>query len=295
MNALRHLYTGKVRDLYEVSSDMLLMVASDRMSAYDVVINEPIPNKGRVLTGLTDYWIHEFAREVPTSLLSSDPLVIEDYVADFAQHPTWAGRAMLVRRAEMIPLECIVRGRLAGQAYEEYVRSGTVHGATIATGMRLSDPFAEPIFTPSTKADAGHDRNIDLAEAASIVGASTLERAQTLCLDLFSRAAARLESVGIVLADTKFELGFIDSELVFCDEVLTPDSSRLWPAESVRSGETPPSLDKQPFRDWLDTLHWDRTPPAPRVPPAVIAETEARYVSAYERVSGRLLRDWYGA
>jgi len=292
---LRHLYTGKVRDLYEVSDELLLMVASDRLSAFDVVMDEPIPNKGRVLTGLTDFWLRAFASEVPASLVSSDPAVIGKHVANFADEPSWAGRAMLVRRAEMLPLECIVRGRLAGQAFDEYVRSGTVHGAKFPAGLRLTDAFDEPIFTPSTKAAAGHDVNIDLAQAASIVGDSTLERAQALCLDLFARAATHLESVGIVLADTKFELGFIDGELVFCDEVVTPDSSRMWPADQVRSGETPPSFDKQPFRDWLNSRHWDRTPPPPTVPDEVIAETEARYVSAYERVSGRSLRDWYGA
>jgi len=292
---LRHLYTGKVRDLYEVSDELLLMVASDRLSAFDVVMDEPIPNKGRVLTGLTDFWLRSFASEVPASLVSSDPAVIERHVANFAEEPSWAGRAMLVRRARMLPLECIVRGRLAGQAFDEYVRSGTVHGAKVPAGLRLTDAFDEPMFTPSTKADAGHDVNIDLVQAASIVGASTLERAQVLCLDLFARAAKRLESVGIVLADTKFELGFIGDELVFCDEVVTPDSSRMWPADQVRSGETPPSFDKQPFRDWLDSRHWDRTPPPPTVPDEVVAETEARYVSAYERVSGRSLRDWYGA
>ncbi|HEY7930698.1 MAG TPA: phosphoribosylaminoimidazolesuccinocarboxamide synthase [Acidimicrobiales bacterium] len=292
---LRHVYSGKVRDLYEVDDEHLVMVASDRLSAYDVVMNEPIPDKGRVLTGLTDFWLGEFASSVASALISCDPEVIQARAAGFGDEPSWFGRAMLVRRAQMLPLECIVRGRLAGQAYEEYTARGTVHGTRVAPGLRLTDPFDAPMFTPSTKADEGHDRNIDLAEAAQIVGAATLEEAQATCLDLFARAAARLAEVGIVLADTKFELGFVDGALVVCDEVLTPDSSRMWPVDAVRSGETPPSFDKQPFRDWLDAQHWSRTPPPPPLSADVIEVTRARYVEAYERVTGRDLRDWYGA
>lgn len=294
-SSLRHLYSGKVRDLFEVDDELMLMVASDRLSAYDVVMTEPIPDKGRVLTALTDFWMHEFSHDIPSSLVSCEPAVIERSVTNFGDEPSWSGRAMLVRRAEMLPLECIVRGRLAGQAYEEYTAKGTVHGAKIPAGLRLTDPFESPMFTPSTKSDEGHDRNIDLAEAASIVGAEMLQRAQTLCLDLFTRAASRMASHGIVLADTKFELGLLDGELVLCDEVLTPDSSRMWPAESIRSGEVPPSFDKQPFRDWLDAQGWQRTPPPPRVPDEVVTITSARYVEAYERVTGRRLADWYGA
>lgn len=294
-SALRHLYSGKVRDLYDVDGELLLMVASDRLSAFDVVMNEPIPHKGRVLTALTDFWMNEFAAEVPSSLVSCDPAVIERSVPDFSDESSWAGRAMLVRRAEMLPLECIVRGRLAGQAYEEYVAKGTVHGARVAAGLRLTDPFDAPMFTPSTKSDEGHDRNIDLVEAASIVGRANLERAEALCLDLFARAATRMAARGIVLADTKFELGLLDGELVLCDEVVTPDSSRMWPADAIESGHVPPSFDKQPFRDWLDAQGWQRTPPPPAVPDDVVNVTSARYVDAYERVTGRFLVDWYGA
>jgi phosphoribosylaminoimidazole-succinocarboxamide synthase len=201
---------------------------------------------------------------------------------------------MLVRRAEMLNLECIVRGRLAGQAYDEYVAEGTVHHMPAPAGMRLTDPFPEPIFTPSTKAESGHDLNIDLAAAAEIVGAERLDEAKAMCLDLFSRAVEKLHRVGLVLADTKFELGFVDGRLSLCDEVLTPDSSRIWPANDVRPGETPPAFDKQPFRDWLSTQHWDRTPPPPPVPKEIIAETSTRYAAAYERVTGRSLHEWYG-
>lgn len=291
---LTHLYSGKVRDLYAVGEDHLLMVASDRMSAYDVVMHEPIPHKGRVLTGLTDFWTHEFS-DVPSALVSCDPAVIETFVPGFLAAREWHGRAMLARRAEMLSLECIVRGRLAGQAYDEYVTTGTVHRMAVPTGMDLTDPFEEPMFTPSTKAEQGHDVNIDLDEAADIVGAEMLARARDICLSLFARAAQRLRERGLILADTKFELGFVQGELVVCDEVLTPDSSRIWPAELVRRGEVPPSYDKQPFRDWLTSINWDRTPPPPTVPDEVVQVTAARYRSAYEKITGHPLSDWYGA
>ncbi len=292
--SLHHLYSGKVRDLYDVDEELMLMIASDRLSAFDVVMNEPIPNKGRVLTGLTDYWLHEFANDVPSALVSCDPRVIDRTVLGFFDRPELHGRTMLVRKAHMLPIECIVRGRLAGQAYDEYMSEGTVHHMPAPDGLRLTDPFPEPIFTPSTKAETGHDQNIDLASAAKIVGDVRLEEAQALCLDLFARAASKLEAVGLVLADTKFELGVVDNALVVCDEVLTPDSSRIWPADEVRPGEVPPAFDKQPFRDWLTAMKWDRTPPPPRVPEEIVHETSSRYVAAYERVTGHPLHEWYG-
>ncbi|HEV2426600.1 MAG TPA: phosphoribosylaminoimidazolesuccinocarboxamide synthase [Acidimicrobiales bacterium] len=293
--ALTHLYRGKVRDLYEVDDDALLLVASDRLSAFDVVMAEPIPDKGRVLTGLTDYWVDRASGAVPASLLSCDPAEIERVVPGFLVEREWHGRAMLARRAEMLNLECIVRARLAGQAFDEYAERGTVHGEPAPRGMRLTDPFERPRFTPSTKEEAGHDRNVSRAEAARLVGADVLEAAEALSLALFDIGAAAAAAAGLVLADTKFELGWVDGALVVCDEVMTPDSSRLWPADAVRSGETPPSFDKQPFRDWLAGLAWDRTPPPPRVPDDVVAVTAARYRECYERVTGASLDDWYGA
>ncbi len=292
---INHIYTGKVRDLYEVDEEHLLMVASDRLSAFDVIMHETVPEKGRVLTALTHYWVREFSDEVPASLVACDPAVIDEFVPGFIDERRWHGRTMLVRRARMLPLECIVRGRLAGQAYDEYVAKGTVHNMAVPAGMRLTDPFERPLFTPSTKADSGHDQNIDLAAAAHIVGDAVVGEAMALCLGLFARAASELAKVGLVLADTKFELGYVDGKLVVCDEVLTPDSSRIWPADEVRPGEVPPSFDKQPFRDWLDAQGWDRTPPPPAVPGEVIEVTSQRYVAAYERVTGRSLTDWYGA
>jgi len=292
---LQHIYSGKVRDLYEVDAQHLLMVASDRLSAFDVVMNEPIENKGRVLTGLTNYWLREFSGSIPMALISCDPEVIDSVVPGFSSKKEWHGRTMLVRKAEMLPLECIVRGRLAGQAYDEYVKSGTVHNMAAPKGMALTDAFPAPMFTPSTKAESGHDINIDLETAASIVGEELLTKAQTMCLDLFAKASAKLAASGLTLADTKFELGFVDGELVVCDEVLTPDSSRIWPSAEVRSGETPPSFDKQPFRDWLSEQPWDRTPPPPTIPSDILDVTSKRYVAAYEKVTGRSLSDWYGA
>jgi phosphoribosylaminoimidazole-succinocarboxamide synthase len=292
---LTPLYSGKVRDLYEVDARHLLMVASDRLSAFDVVMAEPIPEKGRVLTGITNFWIHEFGDSVPSSLVSCDPQVIEASVPGFLGHTEWHGRAMLVRKAEMLPLECIVRGRLAGQAHDEYVARGTVHEMIVPPGLQLTDAFEEPMFTPSTKAASGHDVNISVERASLLEGAERVQRAQQLCVDLFTRAAEALAAKGLILADTKFEVGFVDGELVLCDEVITPDSSRIWPADEVRSGETPPSFDKQPFRDWLAAQTWDRTPPPPTVPEDVVATTSARYVDAYERVTGHSIGDWYGA
>ena len=292
--SLVHLYSGKVRDLYEVGTSHLLMVASDRLSAFDVVMPESIDHKGRVLTALTQFWVNEFAGDVPSALVSCDPAVIENYVPGFLGHSAWHGRAMLVRRAQMLELECVVRGRLAGSAFAEYEQLGTVHGMAAPSQMRLTDPFPEPMFTPSTKADTGHDENIDIETAQKLVGAKALNEARALCLDLFARASQRLSDVGLVLADTKFELGYVDGALVLCDEVITPDSSRIWPTDEIVSGQTPPSFDKQPFRDWLLTQPWDRRPPAPHVPAEILEITSRRYVAAYEKVTGRQLRDWYG-
>jgi len=292
---LPHLYTGKVRDLYAVGDDYVLMVASDRLSAFDVVMAEPIPHKGRVLTALTDYWVNDFGAGVPRALVSCNPEVIDSYAPGFVDAVHWHGRAMLARRATMLPIECIVRARLAGQAYDEYRDHGTVHGAKMPAGMSLTDAFPEPLFTPSTKAEVGHDLNIDIATAASIVGEEKLDQAMNLCLGLFARASEQMAQVGLVLADTKFELGEVGGELVLCDEVLTPDSSRIWPADQIEAGVTPPAYDKQPFRDWLVTLSWDKTPPPPPVPSDIVDLTSQRYVAAYEAITGRSLDDWYGA
>jgi phosphoribosylaminoimidazole-succinocarboxamide synthase len=291
---LPQVLSGKVRELYDADGGRLLMVASDRVSAFDVVMAEPITDKGRVLTAMTSFWCEEMADVVPGTQITADPAAITDALGA-ALPAEWAGRAVLVRAAEMLHLECIVRGYLAGSAFAEYERSGTVHGTAMPAGLKLASQLAEPIFTPSTKAEEGHDINIDFAAAIDLVGAEAALAARQTCLELYKRAAARCAEAGLVLADTKFELGYVDGVLCLCDEVCTPDSSRMWPADQVVPGETPPAFDKQPLRDWLAAQPWDRTPPPPPLPAAVTTALSDRYVAAYERVSGRSLSDWYGA
>ena len=288
--ALPLIQSGKVRELYDAGDDRLLMVASDRISAFDVIMAEPIVNKGRVLTAMTVYWLEELADLAPNHLISAD-------AADFPAHPgldDLDGRSMLVRKADMLAIECIVRGYLAGSAYKEYEREGTVHGMPMPAGLRHADRLPEPIFTPSTKATEGHDENIGMAEAADLVGAEAAQAASDVCLAAYRRAAARAEEHGIVICDTKFELGYIDGELAICDEVLTPDSSRFWPKDSWHPGETPPSFDKQPVRDWAESTGWDKESDPPPIPDEVVAATRERYVTAYEQISGRRFADWWG-
>jgi phosphoribosylaminoimidazole-succinocarboxamide synthase len=245
---------------------------------------------------MTCFWCEEMADVVPGTMLAVDPAAIAEALGERGALPAdLAGRAVLVRRAEMLQLECIVRGYLAGQAWAEYDRAGTVHGTRMPAGLQLASKLPEPIFTPSTKAAEGHDLNIDFAAAVDLVGREAAESARDICLELYRRAAARAADAGFVLADTKFELGWVDGTLCLCDEVCTPDSSRLWPADEVVPGKTPPAFDKQPLRDWLAAQPWDRTPPPPALPPQVVDAMSARYVAAYERVTGRALADWYGA
>jgi phosphoribosylaminoimidazole-succinocarboxamide synthase len=283
---VKHVYSGKVRDVYDAGDDHLLFVASDRMSAFDVVMAEPVPDKGRVLTAMSAFWFEHLAEVVPSHLVTTE---VDDLP------PEWAGRVMLVRRAEMLPIECIVRGRLTGSAWKEYRTSGTMHGQRLPAGLLESAELPEPVFTPSTKAEVGdHDENISFERAADLVGREMAERCRGVSLELFSRGAAWAAERGIVIADTKFELGLVDGELVVADEVLTPDSSRFWPADAVVPGETPPAFDKQPLRDWLEDTGWDKAPPPPTLPQAVVDATRARYVEAYERITGRSFVDWPG-
>jgi phosphoribosylaminoimidazole-succinocarboxamide synthase len=290
------LSSGKVRELYDAGDGRLLMVASDRISAFDVIMDEDIPNKGRVLTAMTAAWLEELADLAPNHLISADAADFPEGAATLPGGLEYlAGRSMLVHRAEMLDIECIVRGYLAGSAYKEYERSGTVHGMAMPAGLLHAQALPEPIFTPSTKASEGHDLNIGMGEAIDIVGREAAEAAADLCLAAYGRAASRAEEQGIVICDTKFELGYIDGRLSLCDEVLTPDSSRFWPADDCAPGTNPPSFDKQALRDWLETQTWDKQPPPPTLPPEIVAATAVRYVAAYERVCGRSLADWYGA
>lgn len=288
---LRHVHGGKVRDLYDAGDDRLLMVASDRISAFDVVLEEPIPDKGRVLTAMTAFWLERLAHLAPSHLVSADPADFPDGARD---DPALAGRALLVRRADMVKLEFIVRGYLAGSAWREYRRAGTVHGTKLPAGLKEAARLSEPAFTPSTKADSGHDENVSFETAVALVGEDVATAARRLCLTVYDEAARLAGDAGIIIADTKFELGFVDGELVLCDEVLTPDSSRFWEATAWQPGATPPSFDKEPLRAWLAESGWDQTPPPPPLPPEVVDATRARYLTAYERISGRPLADWHG-
>ncbi len=287
---LPHEYTGKVRDLYDAGEDRLLMVASDRVSVFDVVLPDPIPDKGRVLTAISSFWFERTADLLPNHVLSVDP-------ADFpaAARPEADGRAMLVRRTDPVRMECIARGYLFGGAWTEYRDHGTVQGRAMPVGMREAEPLPAPLFTPTTKAEAGHDLPMTDAEAIAAVGEDVFTRLQQAALAIYERGAAHAASRGIILADTKFEFGLASGdELLLIDEVLTPDSSRYWPAEEYTAGGSPPSFDKQYVRDYYLTLDWDRTPPAPPLPDEVIAGTRARYIEAYERLTGQSFADWYG-
>jgi len=292
VRSLPLLRSGKVRDIYDAGPDHLLMVTSDRISAFDVVMDEPIPDKGRCLTAMTAFWVDHLTEVAPNHLVSADPT---DFPEGAVGVDDVAGRAMLVRRADMLSIECIVRGYLSGSAWKEYRSQGTVHSEPVPAGLEESAQLPEPVFTPSTKAESGHDENISFDHACQLVGAEVAEAARDISLDCYSRASKWAAERGIILADTKFELGFIDGELSICDEVLTPDSSRYWPAAEWRPGATPPSFDKQPVRDWLEGTGWDKSPPAPHLPPDVVDATRRRYLSAYERITGRPLAQWYGA
>jgi phosphoribosylaminoimidazole-succinocarboxamide synthase len=287
---LPHLYSGKVRDIYDAGEGRLLLVTSDRMSAFDVVMNEPIDDKGRVLTAMSAFWFEHFADVVPSHLISTD---VADLPAG-AQLPELAGRVMLCHRAEMLPIECIVRGYITGSAWKEYRTEGTMHGTKLAEGLLESSALPEPVFTPSTKAAEGHDENISFAQAVELVGEDMATRARDVCIELYTRGAAWARERGIIIADTKFELGMVGGELVVADEVLTPDSSRFWPADRWEPGSTPPSFDKQPLRDYLDGLDWNKQPPPPPLPAEVVLATRDRYVEGYERITGRDLGDWPG-
>jgi phosphoribosylaminoimidazole-succinocarboxamide synthase len=270
--------TGKVREMYELDGD-LLMVASDRISAYDVIMPNPIPDKGRVLTQMSLFWFESTSAICPNHFLSED---VPDEVA---------GRAIRVRRLEMYPIECVVRGYLSGSGWREYRESGAVCGIDLPTGMRESDRLEAPIFTPATKAEIGHDENIDFDRAAQIIGDRPLmEELRRISTELYLHAAAHAESRGIILADTKFEFGASPgAEIVVGDEVFTPDSSRFWPADEYEPGRAQRSFDKQYLRDWLDEIGWDHTPPAPELPSEVVENTRAKYLEAYERITGRAL------
>jgi phosphoribosylaminoimidazole-succinocarboxamide synthase len=281
---------GKVRDIYEAGPDHLLMVTSDRISAFDVVLPNPITDKGRVLTGLSLFWFEETRDVVPNHLVSGE---VEEFPGEFAEHhEELAGRSMLVRRARMIPIECVARGYLSGSGWKEYRADGMVCGIRLPEGLTESDRLPEPIFTPATKAETGHDENISIERAGERVGEGLAQRLKELTLTLYGLGADLARERGVILADTKFEFGFIDGEIALCDEAMTPDSSRFWPADEYRPGGPQPSFDKQYVRDWLDRSGWDHEPPPPDLPPEVTGQTSVRYREAYERITGEPFDDY---
>jgi len=281
--------SGKVRDLYAIGDDRLLLVASDRLSAFDVVLPTEIPDKGRVLTGISRFWFERTESIVPNHLVGVAPEELPAEIAwDQDASRELRGRMMLCRRADVLPIEVIVRGYLAGSGWKDYQRTGAVCGIALPDGLRESDRLPEPLFTPSTKAEVGHDENIDLEEAARLVGAEMAQRVRDVAIDLYRYGSGVAEAAGIILADTKFEFGVdrASGELLLIDEVLTPDSSRFWDASDYEPGRAQASYDKQFVRDWLETQSWDKTPPGPELPDDIVAGTRARYVEAFERITG---------
>ena len=303
------LRSGKVRDLYLVDPERLLLVASDRLSAFDVVLPTSIPDKGRVLTGLTRFWLSHTTDLVPDHLLGTDPGALAPELLDRLglTADELRGRMMLCRRVEPLPAELVVRGYLAGGGWADYRRDGVVSGVRLPEGLREADRLATPVFTPSTKAEAGHDEPIAFDALVTLIGPLVAERARDIALAVYARGSAVAERAGLLLADTKFELGIAPRDpaddtadddaaraarLILIDEVLTPDSSRFWDAATWEPGHAQPSFDKQYVRDWLLASGWDRTPPGPELPDAVVAGTRARYVDAFERLTGTPFADY---
>jgi phosphoribosylaminoimidazole-succinocarboxamide synthase len=264
------------------------MVASDRVSVFDVVLPDEIPDKGRVLTGVSQFWFDQTAVIVPNHVISSDPTDFPETAGNVG------GRAMLVRATQPIRLECVVRGYLFGHGWQEYTERGTVGGFDVPAGLRQAERLPEPLFTPTTKAESGHDLPLNASEAAALVGADVYRQVRDLSLRIYAVGAAHASENGLVLADTKFEFGLLDGEIIVIDEMMTPDSSRYWPLEAYEVGTSPPSFDKQFVRDFMDRTGWNHEPPAPRLPADVIDKTRALYREAYELLTGSSLDDWYG-
>lgn len=280
------LRSGKVREIFDLG-DQLLMVATDRISAFDVVLPNGIPQKGEVLTRISCFWFRRFESLVPNHLLAGPDDPLPARLQPYGE--LLRGRSMLVRKAQPLPIECIVRGYLAGSAWKEYRQSGTVAGLRLPAGLRESDELPEPIFTPSTKAQEGHDQNISFDEACRILGEGLARQVRDLSLRIYTEARAYARQRGILIADTKFEFGLAAGTLMLIDEVLTPDSSRFWPADQYQPGRPQPSFDKQFVRDYLESLDWNKTPPGPVLPPEIVAATAAKYREAYERLTGQPL------
>lgn len=275
--------SGKVRDVYEAGDD-LIIVASDRISAFDCILPTPIPDKGKILTQLSLFWFEKTESILPNHLISAD---VAEFPPPFNELQKWQGRASLVKRAEIIPIECIARGYLAGGGWKEYQASGSVSGVQLPVGLQESEQLPEPIFTPSTKAESGHDEPISFQAVADQIGAELAAQLRDLTLELYAFAAGFAREKGVFIADTKFEFGLHNDELLLCDEILTPDSSRFWDVEKYSIGRSQDSFDKQYVREYLETLDWDKTPPAPELPAEVARNTALKYSEAYERLTGK--------
>ena len=279
--------SGKVRDVYVIDDHQLLFVASDRISAFDYILATGIPHKGQVLNQISLFWFDYLADLVPNHLITADvtkyPAILRKYTDQLS------GRSMLVRRAEMFPVECVVRGYISGSAWKEYKATGRVSGITLPVGLKESDAFPEPIFTPSTKATTGHDENISFDQMCDLVGVETASHLRDLTLRVYKKAAAYARQRGIIIADTKFEFGRTDQGITLADEVLTPDSSRFWPADKYTPGRAQDSYDKQYVRDYLEQIHWNKQPPAPALPPDVARRTSEKYLEAYLQLTGHKL------
>lgn len=280
---------GKVRDLYDLG-EALLIVASDRISAFDVIMPNGIPEKGKILTALSIFWFDLLKSVVQNHLISTE---VDDYPPEARAHrEVLEGRSMLVKKARVFPIECVVRGYLAGSGWKEYRESGKVCGVALPSGLKQSDRLPEPIFTPATKAETGHDENISFEKSAEIIGEEAAEKLKELSLAIYLRASEHALSRGVILADTKFEFGLIDGEITLVDEVLTPDSSRFWLKSEYQPGRSQNAFDKQYLRDYLETLDWDKTPPGPHLPDRVVEGTRGKYMEAYRLITGEV---WPGA
>jgi len=286
--SLPHIASGKVREIYEIDEDKLLFVATDRISAYDVILPQLIPDKGRVLTGLSLYFFDLL--DTPNHVVSTNLDGIDALSGEDLEELT--GRAMIVRKAEVVPVECVVRGYLYGSSWREYRDGGGPTTEHLPSGLQLADKLEEPIFTPATKAATGHDENITEDQTRKLLGDDLYEELRTRSIDIYSRATEYAATRGVILADTKFEFGFAGDELLLIDEVLTPDSSRYWPVDEWVPGQDVPSFDKQYVREWLETQTWDKTPPAPDLPEEIVEGTRRRYVEAYEKISGKSFDDY---
>ena len=276
---------GKVRDIYDLG-DSLLFIASDRISAFDYVLPNPIPDKGKVLTQISLFWFHHLKDVVDNHVITAN---FSEFPQALRKYPELDGRSMIVKKANMFPVECVARGYISGSGWKEYKETGAVCGIRLPEGLRESDQLPEPIFTPATKEETGHDINISFEQVASLLDEATATALKDLTLDVYSRAAAHARSQGIIIADTKFEFGVYDGKIILCDEVLTPDSSRFWPNQDYEPGRGQKSLDKQYVRDYLEKIRWNKKPPCPELPEEVIQETSRKYREIYLRITGREL------